>query len=91
MQNFDYHTPTRLIFGKGVITHLPDVLRPLGKRVLLTYGAGSIKKIGLYDKVQELLKGFEVYIPYSVTPQRQDPAGQLGRHPQPGYRDYNRI
>ena len=55
MQNFDYQTPTRLIFGKGVISNLPEVMKPLGKRILLTYGSGSIKKLGLYDKVKELL------------------------------------
>ncbi|MBQ9818415.1 MAG: iron-containing alcohol dehydrogenase [Proteobacteria bacterium] len=60
MQNFDYQTPTRLIFGKGVIEKLPEVMAAIGKRVLLTYGAGSIKKIGLYDKVLELLKDFEI-------------------------------
>lgn len=60
MQNFDYMTPTRLIFGQGVIEKLPEVLKPLGKKVLLAYGGGSIKKIGLYDRVLELLKGFEV-------------------------------
>ena len=55
MQNFDYCTPTRLIFGKDSIKNLPDVMKPW-KRILLTYGGGSIKKIGLYDKVKELLK-----------------------------------
>ena len=60
MQNFDYMTPTRLIFGKESIVKLPAVMRPLGKRVLLTYGGGSIKKIGLYDRVKELLKDFEI-------------------------------
>ena len=55
MQNFDYQTPTRLIFGKGVIAKLPEVMAQFGKRILLTYGGGSIKKIGLYQKVQELL------------------------------------
>lgn len=60
MQNFDYCTPTRLIFGKGVIEKLPEILAPIGKKVLLTYGGGSIKRIGLYDKVLELLKGFEI-------------------------------
>ena len=60
MQNFDYQTPTRLIFGKGVVEKLPEVLAPLGKKVLLTYGGGSIKKIGLYDRVKELLKDFEI-------------------------------
>lgn len=60
MQNFDYMTPTRLIFGEGVVEKLPSVLSTLGKRVLLTYGGGSIKKIGLYDRVRELLGDFEI-------------------------------
>ena len=61
MQNFDYMTPTRLIFGKEAIVNLPEVMRPLGKRVLLTYGGGSIKKTGLYDRVKELLKDFDIF------------------------------
>ena len=60
MQNFDYRTPTRLIFGKGSVEKLPDALRPLGKTILLTYGGGSIRKIGLYDKVKALLADFKV-------------------------------
>ena len=60
MTNFDYQTPTRLIFGKDVVNGLADVLRPLGTRVLLTYGGGSIKRMGLYDKVKELLRDFDV-------------------------------
>lgn len=61
MINFNYCTPTRLIFGKGVISNLPDVMKHFGKKILLTYGGGSIKKIGLYDKVKELLKDFEIF------------------------------
>ena len=60
MQNFNYCTPTRLIFGKESIVNLPEVMQPLGKRVLLTYGGGSIKKLGLYDRVKELLKDFDI-------------------------------
>ena len=60
MQNFDYVTPTRLIFGKGVVEQLPEVMNQYGKTVLLTYGGGSIKKIGLYDKVKTLLSDFEL-------------------------------
>ena len=60
MQSFEYCTPTRLIFGQGVITKLPEVLGRLGKKVLLTYGGGSIKKIGLYKKVLALLADFEI-------------------------------
>ncbi len=61
MKNFDYHTPTRLIFGKDVVAQLPEVMRPLGRKVLLAYGGGSIKRIGLYDKVLELMDGFELF------------------------------
>lgn len=67
MQNFDYCTPTRLIFGKDSVEKLPDVMKPW-KRILLTYGGGSIKKIGLYDKVKELLKGFEIYELSGIQP-----------------------
>lgn len=61
MENFVYNTPTKLIFGKGAVKNLPEVLKPLGNRILLTYGGGSIKKIGLYDKVKNLLSDFEIY------------------------------
>ncbi len=60
MQNFDYMTPTRLVFGEDAIEKLPETVAALGRRVLLTYGGGSIKKIGLYDRVRELLKDFEI-------------------------------
>ena len=60
MQNFDYMTPTRLVFGENAVEKLPEVMAAIGKRVLLTYGGGSIKKIGLYDRVKELLKDFEI-------------------------------
>ena len=68
MQNFDYMTPTRLIFGKESIVKLPEVMRPLGKRVLLTYGGGSIKRLGLYDRVKELLKDFEIFELSGIQP-----------------------
>ena len=44
MVNFDYQTPTRLIFGRGVVSEkLASVMNQYGKRVLITYGGGSIK------------------------------------------------
>jgi len=62
MQNFDYQTPTRLIFGKGVVEKkLQKVMAQFGKRVLLTYGGGSIKRSGLYDQVLEILKDKEIF------------------------------
>ena len=75
MQNFDYMTPTRLIFGKESIVKLPEVMRPLGKRVLLTYGGGSIKKLGLYDRVKELMQGFEIFELAGIQPNpKYDPS-----------------
>ena len=75
MQNFDYQTPTRLIFGKGVIGQLPEVMAQFGKKILLAYGGGSIKKIGLYDKVKELLKDFEVFELSDIQPNpKYDPS-----------------
>ena len=75
MQNFDYMTPTRLIFGKGVISGLPEVMSSFGKRMLLTYGGGSIKKIGLYDKVKELLSESEIFELPGIQPNpKYDPS-----------------
>lgn len=75
MQNFDYMTPTRLIFGKGVIEKLPEVMSNYGKKILLTYGGGSIKKLGLYDKVKELLEGFEIFELSGIQPNpKYDPS-----------------
>ena len=75
MQNFNYCTPTRLIFGEGVIKDLPEVMSHYGKKILLTYGGGSIKKIGLYDKVKELLEGYEIYELANIMPNpKYDPS-----------------
>ena len=75
MENFEYCNPTRLIFGKDVVNGLADVMRPLGKKVLLAYGGGSIKRSGLYDKVRELLKDFEIYELSGIEPNpKYDPS-----------------
>jgi len=75
VKDFFYVTPTALIFGKGVIKHLPEVLSKFGKRVLLTYGGGSIKKIGLYDEIKNLLKDFEIFELGGIEPNpKYDPS-----------------
>ena len=57
MRNFDYQTPTRLIFGKDVVAEkLKGVMAQFGKRVLITYGGGSIKRSGFYDQVLQILQ-----------------------------------
>lgn len=75
MQNFDYCTPTRLIFGQGAVEKLPEVVSRYGKKILMTYGGGSIKKLGLYDKVKELLKGVEIVELSGIQPNpKYDPS-----------------
>ena len=54
--NFTYHNPTKLYFGEKALEHLSDELQHLGKRVLLNYGSGSVKRSGLYDEVVAILK-----------------------------------
>ncbi|STJ78593.1 putative alcohol dehydrogenase [Escherichia coli] len=43
MNNFNLHTPTRILFGKGAIAGLREQI-PHDARVLITYGGGSVKK-----------------------------------------------
>ncbi|MEN1987814.1 MULTISPECIES: iron-containing alcohol dehydrogenase [Paenibacillus] len=55
MKTFQFYNPTRLIFGKGQVETLKTEVPKYGKRVLLVYGGGSIKRNGLYDQVIGLL------------------------------------
>lgn len=61
MLNFNYSIPTKIHFGKGEISHLSEIA-DYGKNVLLVYGGGSIKKIGLYDKVINILTNSKIEI-----------------------------
>lgn len=55
MEAFIYQNPTKLIFGRGQLSHLSDEIKPYGSNILLVYGGGSIKRNGLYDRVLEQL------------------------------------
>lgn len=47
---FEYHNPTRLIFGAGGLSRLGEVVSQHGKRALLVTGGGSVKRSGIYDR-----------------------------------------
>lgn len=68
--DFTYCNPTKLYFGKNALDGLNEELPKYGKRVLLVYGGGSIKKNGIYDKIVEILKGNgkEIYEDAGVMP-----------------------
>lgn len=53
--NFSYVNPTKLYFGDNSLSYLKDELKKYGKKVLLIYGGGSIKRIGLYDEIIKIL------------------------------------
>lgn len=75
ISDFYYNTPTTLLFGKGTIKYLPELVGRYGKTVLLTYGGGSIKKMGLYDEVKKLLKDFNVIELSGIEPNpKYDPS-----------------
>jgi NADP-dependent alcohol dehydrogenase len=59
MLNFTYHNPTTIVFGRGSIAELPNVV-PAKAKVLMTYGGGSIKRNGVYDQVVRALAGRRV-------------------------------
>lgn len=55
MNNFIFQNPVKLIMGKGMIARLAKEL-PAGKRVMITFGGGSVKKNGVYDQVKAALQ-----------------------------------
>ncbi|HPX93432.1 MAG TPA: iron-containing alcohol dehydrogenase [Bacillota bacterium] len=56
MENFVFRNPTKILFGDGMLDRLPEELAPFGRKLLLVYGTGSIKRSGLYDRVIRLLE-----------------------------------
>ncbi len=70
MYNFTFQNITKIYFGENRLGHLGEELKKYGTRVLMTYGGGSIKKIGLYDKVIEELQkaGLTVFEMAGIEP-----------------------
>lgn len=70
MNSFVYDIPVKVYFGENQLCNLGEELKKYGKRVLLTYGGGSIKKIGLYDKIVEEIKnaGLELFELSGIEP-----------------------
>ncbi len=56
MNNFTYSNPVKIVFGKGTIVQLSELV-PQGQKVMVTYGGGSIKRNGVYDQVRRALSG----------------------------------
>jgi NADP-dependent alcohol dehydrogenase len=70
MHNFEFHNPTRVIFGPGQIASLAKHI-PSDARVLMLYGGGSIKANGTYDEVRAALAGHTVLEFAGIEPNPQ--------------------
>lgn len=70
MNAFSFYNPVKLMFGKGQLDQLKNELSLYGKKVLVVYGGGSIKKNGLYDQVMSVLNetNMEVFELAGVEP-----------------------
>lgn len=68
MNNFRFCVGTEILFGKDQENRLPGVLKQYGTRVLITYGGGSIKRNGLYNRVKTLLHEFELFELSGIEP-----------------------
>ena len=68
MNSFNFCVPTDIRFGEGQVECLSTELAKYGKRVLLVYGGGSIKKTGLYDTIYRVLEGYEIFELSGIEP-----------------------
>ena len=56
MYNFNYYTPTKVVFGKNTEDKCGELVKEQGcKKVMIHYGSGSVKRTGLLDKVKASL------------------------------------
>lgn len=54
--DFIFHNPTKMYFGKNALENLKEELKHYGQTIMLAYGKGAIKKIGLYDELMKIFK-----------------------------------
>ena len=80
IHDFIYDIPVRVYFGRDQLQHLGEELKKHGTRVLMTYGGGSIKRIGLYDRIVEQVKaaGLELFELSGIEPNPRIDSVRLG-------------
>lgn len=54
--NFDFYSPTKICFGRGRIKEIGEAAKDLGTRLLLVYGQNSLKKSGIINEIEDILK-----------------------------------
>lgn len=67
MRNFVFQNPVKLIFGKGTIARIEREI-PAGRKIMVTFGGGSVKSNGVYDQVVAALKGRDYIEFWGIEP-----------------------
>ena len=67
MENFIFQNPTKLVFGKGQIARLAELI-PAEKHVMITFGGGSVKRNGVYEQVVNALAGRDFVEFWGIEP-----------------------
>ena len=67
LNNFCFQNPTKLIMGKGMIAQLSNEI-PTDKKIMITFGGGSVKKNGVYDQIKETLKNHNTVEFWGIEP-----------------------
>ena len=67
MFNFVFQNTTKLVFGKGQIAQL-ETLIPTDKKVLITFGGGSVKRNGVYEQVKTALRNHNTIEFWGIEP-----------------------
>ena len=67
MYNFTFQNPTKLVFGKGEIAQLSTLI-PTEKKVMITFGGGSVKHNGVYEQVIAALKNHNYIEFWGIEP-----------------------
>ena len=64
MKDFTFNVPQDIIFGKGSLKRLPELLEKSGSKKMLLISGPVLKKIGMVEKVEEIVKasGIEVEV-----------------------------
>ncbi|HEY5999025.1 MAG TPA: iron-containing alcohol dehydrogenase [bacterium] len=60
--NFEFHNPTRIVFGAGVLARLGGLVREHGTRALLVTGGGSVKRSGVFERAVASLEAAGVSV-----------------------------
>src|SRR5699024_5314871 len=56
MENFQYYTPTKVVFGRGTEDQTGVLVKAQGcRKVLVHYGSGSVVRSGLLDRIYRSL------------------------------------